>query len=75
MLPDLLDEEKDLLLALSGYPRVFANSYDDNLNYLMSLGLASKHANGWAKGFKTDQVVRVLKQRPIRNPVCKNCGA
>ena len=74
MLPELLDEEKEILLALTGYPQTFSEKYEDNLTYLTSLGLASRHANGWAKGHKTDQVVRQLKQRPIRNPICKNCG-
>lgn len=71
---ELLDDEKELLFSLTGHAKVYPPQYDDALNYFLSIGLASKHYSGWAKGHKTDEAIRFYKQRPSRIKTCSGCN-
>lgn len=72
---DLTEEERELLVTLTPYPKLYAPELDNSLNYLYNLQLASKHGVAWAKGAKTDIALNWLKSlKPARIHTCKNCG-
>jgi len=72
---DLNEDEIALVKSLTAYPRLFGAEFENNLNYLASLKIASKHASGWAKGAEWQLAMNwLVSLKPPRIRTCKNCG-
>lgn len=72
---DFDDSEIELLRTLTPYPRFYPAEFENSLNHMASLKVATRHPNGWSKGSEHQAALNWLKGlQPSRIKTCKSCG-